>query len=322
MKIAMRGLIGLMLSLTALSACTSLRSQTARPAAPVAPLAVSGARTVVELAPVLMAMRAQYPDGAIKMGGVASLFMDPPADLATNAETQALRVSVRHPDVRIILTVAEGLYRIVARRSAGIASVADLKGKRIATLTLTSSGYFLATMLDKAGLDIEDVTIVQMNPLQKMVEAIDRKEVDAVVIWEPHSENAARALGSDAIEFDGHGVYRELFNLNTTAANLADPVKRESIVRFVRAIIDATAELKRDPSRAQAMVAESGGFALTEVRESWKHHAFTAGFAEDMLDVLAREEVWLARQEARAPRPREELSRLIDPSVYREALDR
>ncbi|WP_083942917.1 ABC transporter substrate-binding protein [Sphingomonas soli] len=321
MRNPMRGLIGLMLALTTLAGCAKTAEQPVAPvAAPAAPLAVSGALTVVELAPVLMTMQALYPDQAIKMGGVASLYWNPPADIATNAETQALRVSVKNPDVRIIMTVAEGLYRVVARKSAGINSIADLKGKRVATWKLASSGYFLEKMLRTAGLTIEDVTVVELNPLGKMVEAIDRKEVDAIAIWEPHSENAARVLGADAIEFSGRGIYRELFNLNTTAGALNDPVKRASIVRFVRGIIDATAALNRDPSAAQAAMAKSGNFTLEEVQNSWKHHAYVANFAEDMLDVLVEEDVWLAKHEGRAARSREELSRLIDTSVYREAL--
>ncbi len=56
------------------------------------------------------------------------------ADIATNAETQALRQSVDHPNLRIILTVSEGFYRVVARRSAGMTKLADLKGKKIATV--------------------------------------------------------------------------------------------------------------------------------------------------------------------------------------------
>ena len=82
------------------------------------------------------------------MGGIPNLvgeagaqgFAQPGvADVATNAETQLLRFSVRHPDLRIIFNVTEGLYRIVARRSAGIASIADLKGKRVATIEQTSA---------------------------------------------------------------------------------------------------------------------------------------------------------------------------------------
>ena len=59
-----------------------------------------------------------------------------------------------HPDLRIIFNVTEGLYRIVARRSAGIASVADLKGKRVATIAPTSAGYFLHRMLATRGAEL------------------------------------------------------------------------------------------------------------------------------------------------------------------------
>ena len=85
------------------------------------------------------------------------------ADVATNAETQLLRFSVRHPDLRIIFNVTEGLYRIVARRSSGIRSIADLKGKRVATIEPTSAGYFLHRMLATQGLSFDDITAVPME---------------------------------------------------------------------------------------------------------------------------------------------------------------
>lgn len=286
------------------------------------PLAVHGATSVVELGPVHLAVERLYPAGTkVQPGGAITLVRgERLADVATNAETQALRVSVDRPDVRIVMTVAEGMYRIVARKSAGIASIADLKGKRVATLTQTSSGYFLGRMLSREGLTIDQVEIKEMLPLPDMVAAIQRGDVDAIAIWEPHSENAVRALGDDAIEFSGKGVYRELFNLNSTAANLADPEKRSRIVRFIREIIDATAATNRDPRRAQQLVAEASGLSLDEVAASWKHHAFVAAFPDDMLDVLVEEEIWLAGIQKRAPRSRETLARLIDRSVYEEAL--
>ena len=97
-----------------------------------APLQVYGNLQTIELAPVLLAAEAFSPIPVeVKMGGIANLvgeagaqgFASPGvADLATNAETQLLRFSVRHPDLRIIFNVTEGLYRIVARRSSGIAT--------------------------------------------------------------------------------------------------------------------------------------------------------------------------------------------------------
>jgi sulfonate transport system substrate-binding protein len=294
------------------------------------PIAIHGNIQTFEIAPVLLAAAEYYPgEATVKMGGIPNLVGEPPtpgfgeagvADIATHAETQALRFSVRHPDLRIILNVTEGLYRIVARRSAGIARVADLKGKRVATIAQTSSGYFLHRMLAKEGLSFADITAVPITPLAGMTEALAKREVDAVVIWEPESENAAQVLGDDLVEFHGEGIYRELFNLNTTAANLADPAKRAKIVAFVRATIDAAEEVRRDPARTKPLTIAAGAFSADDVEASWKHHRFNANFPDDLLDVLEVEERWLAEQDKRRARPREELARLIDTSVYQEAL--
>jgi NitT/TauT family transport system substrate-binding protein len=295
-----------------------------------APLAVSGSTATLEIAPVLLAARDHFPAGAVVTnGGIPNLVGAAPvpelgaggvADVATHAETQALRYSVEHPEIRIILTVTEGRYRIVARRSAGIARIRDLKGKRVATLATTSAGYFLARMLAQEGLSFADITPVRISPLEGMAKALERREVDAVAIWEPHGDNAARVLGDDLIIFPGDGVYRELFNLNTTAANLADPAKRPRIVAFVRAVIETAARMRRDPAKAQALVAATSGFTADEVRQSWATLSFPAALPADLLDVLVEEERWLAAQDRRAPRSRDALSRLIDTSVYAEAL--
>ena len=294
------------------------------------PIAVHGNKQTFEIAPVLLAADEFYPDVAtVKMGGIPNLVGEAivpgfgeegVADVATHAETQALRYSMRHPDLRIVINVAEGLYRIVARRSAGIERVADLKGKRVATIAQTSSGYFLHRMLAREGLSFDDIVAMPIAPLSGMTEALRKGEVDAVVIWEPESENSAQVLGDDLVEFHGDGVYRELFNLNTTAANLADPVKRAKIVRFVRAVIDATAELNEDPARARRLVVEAGGFSADDVEDSWKHHRFNARPMPDLLEVLVLEEQWLASRDSRPARSREQLAALIDTSVYQEAL--
>ena len=294
------------------------------------PIAVHGNVQTFEIAPVLYAADEFYPDVAtVKMGGIPNLVGEPivpgfgeegVADVATHAETQALRDSVRHPNLRIILNVTEGLYRIVARKSAGIESVADLRGKRVATIAQTSSGYFLHRMLAEEGLSFDDIVAVPISPLSGMTEALRKGEVDAVVIWEPESENSAQVLGPDLIEFHGDDVYSEKFNLNTTAENLADPARRAKIVHFVRAIIDASEELRGDPARAKALVVEAGGFSREDVDDSWKHHRYEPGFPSDLLDVMVIEEQWLAEQNDRAPRSREELAKLIDTSVYEEAL--
>src|SRR5262252_2897064 len=97
------------------------------------PLRVSGNTTTIELSPVLVAANGIYPGVVtVSNGGIPNI-MDGTADIATNAETQLLRQSVDDPNLRVIFTVAESFYRIVARKSSGIKTVADLRGKRVTT---------------------------------------------------------------------------------------------------------------------------------------------------------------------------------------------
>jgi NitT/TauT family transport system substrate-binding protein len=314
------GLVRLLTTLLALGLSSACAAQQA-------PLAVHGNVGVFEIAPVLLAAETTS-EASVKMGGIPNLLDEPPipgfgspghADLATHAETQLLRYSVKHPELRVILTVSEGLYSIVARRSAGIATLADLRGKRIATIPPTSAGYFLGRMLRSVGLTEADVTLVPFTSLPDMPRALAEGRADAIAIWEPMSADGAAALGADAISFSGKGIYREVFGLNTTAANLADPAKRARIVAFVRGVIAASKNLRADPTEAQALVVRYGGWTPEQVKRGWHGQAYPATLVPDLLDVLVEEEKWLAAQDKRIPRGRDELAKLIDASVLAEA---
>src|SRR5678816_3466447 len=116
------------------------------------------------------------------------------AHAATNAETQFLVAGA--PNVRILFTVAEGLYRIVGKRSAGIKTLADLKGKRITLPRDTSAHYSLVRMLASARLSESDVTIVDV-PRGQLAAAVIDGRADAISMWGPDAQNALDGLGDD-----------------------------------------------------------------------------------------------------------------------------
>lgn len=293
------------------------------------PLRLRANTGAIESAPILLASRDYFP-GGIEVGrgaipnlvgaeNVPGVFDAGPADVATHAETQALRYSLKNPEIRIILTVTEGHYRIVARKSAGIEKLSDLRGKRIGTLPGTSAAYFLNQMLVSADIPAAEVEIVRV-PIAELAPQLAAREVDAVAIWDPYGERAATAIGDDLVSFSDPTIYREIFNLNTTEQKLADPVLRAEMVKLVRAIIAATADMKRDPTRAQQIITEVTGFDPAEVEGAWSHMAFPASLPDDLLDVMVEEEKWLAKQAERPARSREELAKLIDTSVLEDAL--
>jgi len=301
---------------------------------PVSALRFHGFLESLEIAPVLLAADDYYPRGvSLKRGGIQNLYgvVSPAygdagtADVATNAETQLLRYSVAHPELRAIMTVTEGHYRILARRSAGINVLADLKGKRVGTLANTSAAYFLDLMLSSVQLDPADVVVVPNIDLPDLSNAIVDGRIDALVMWSPESEEAELALGKDAVAFGGEGIYREIFNLNTTAQALADPVKRLAIKEFIKALIAARNAMARDPRPAQQLVVDRmkgypPAYPLTLIAASWPHHRYLAGKVPDLLDVMVEEEKWLARTGDRQPRDRDTLARLIDYSLLDEIM--
>ena len=317
------------LTLALLAAAVALTGcATTKPAdeAPLAPIRVSGSYWI-ELSPVIVAANRFYPV-QLKVGeGGITRITSGEADLATNAETQLLRESVTNPDLRIIMTVTESFYRLVARRASGVRTVADLKGKKVMLPRFTSAHYYLVAMLRTAGLTEEDVTIVSLprdqgdlKGMDQMSDFLARGEVDAISIWEPEPGDAIRQLGDGAVVLQDRKVYREVFNLHARASDLADPEKRRSIVRFVRAVADATKSLKANPKRDWQHVSDVTTFSLDEIALGWPEMEFPVRIIPDMLDVLETEEAWVAKERNRPPRSRAELAKFIDTSVVDEAL--
>ncbi len=284
------------------------------------PLRAAGNMTTIELSPLLVAADRIYP-GEIRVsnGGIPAI-VSGTVDVATNAETQLLRQSVDDPDLRVIFTVAEGLYRLVGRRSARIHHLADLKGKRITTPPNTSAHYFLVKMLATAHLSVTDVTLVPINPVTEMSAALKAGRVDAISMWEPEAERAIGAVGPDAIVFQNPRVYRELFNLNTSAKVLADPAKRRALVELLRSLIASSAEIRRRPRQYWPLIAGKLNYTREMVSKSWPNLRYAGSLAPDLLDVMVEEEMWVAKERNRTPRTRSQLASLIDRSLLDEAL--
>jgi sulfonate transport system substrate-binding protein len=271
--------------------------------------------TTIETVPIYLA--AEGLDVTLAGGAIPAL-TEGKVDVVTNAETQAILRSTERPDIRVILTVAEYGYRIVARRSAGVGAASDLRGKRIATSLNSSAHFYIVKTLHSVGLSEKDVTFVGMLP-NDMPAALARGDVDAVSIWEPAAERSLQALGADAQVINGP-AYRERFNLNTTTAVLADPTKRAAVVDLLRRIIRASREIGERPEPAQQLMAKKLDVPLLLVQTTWPLFDFPASVGDDMLATMLEQEPWMAEKQNRAPRPREAIAALIDASLWREAM--
>jgi NitT/TauT family transport system substrate-binding protein len=306
----------------ALAGCTPPQSVPLPPG----DLRAHGMLSTIELAPLHYAIAhlgaAQDP---VAHGGIPNLYdgsrfnAAKHADLAGHADTQALRESLLHPDLRIIITITEGHYRIIAKRSAGIDSLSNLKGKRVAMIEETSAHFYLDRLLGTLGMGDRDIEIVSLQSPKNSADVLLDGRADALAMWEPEAQLAIDKLGEDAIVLSGDVGYDELYNLHTTAGKLADPAARAKIVRFVAKLIQASEAIEKDPEPARELVAKAMDYPIAVLRESWPHHSFTTSLSPKLLDVLSAEEEWLAARASRPARSRDVLAQLIDPSIEAEA---
>lgn len=291
-------------------------------------LRIASDTSSIEYTPALVAAQDFYAGQAsVVSGGISLLLTDTTIDLGTNAETQALRQSVDHPNLRIIFTTTETFYRIVTSKKAGIEKLADLRGKRVGTIANTSAAFYLDKMLRSVQLTSADVTVVSgsiclatpcaTNTFPSMIQ---RGTIDAMTLWEPTAELSLRALGTDGTTFQDRSLYREIVNLHTTAEKLADPAKRRGIVEFVRALAKAQELFRTKPEMVWPRISQAIGVDAALLESVWEDERFAGSLTSDIVDVLDEEEDWVAKQSNRTRRTRAQLEPLVDRSVALEAL--
>ena len=91
---------------------------------------------------------------------------------------------------------------------------------------------------------------------------------------------------------------------------------------FVRATLEAAADLQKDPKRYFPLISEMTKHPQDQIARSWEHHDFPLRVAPDLLDLIMEEEKWVAAQQKRTPRSRAELAGFIDTSILKEAQGR
>lgn len=98
-------------------------------------------------------------------------------------------------------------------------SIADIKGRQVNLVELSVSQYLLARGLEKAGMKLSDVKIVNTGDAD-IVGAFASPSVNAVVTWNPQLSEVKKAAGATLV-FDSHQIPNEILDcLSVSSATL------------------------------------------------------------------------------------------------------
>ncbi len=149
-------------------------------------------------------------------------------------------------------------HALVTRGDLSIPTVADLRGKKVATTYGSTVYELLYRILDQEGISVRDISLVNMQPADMNI-SLRNKNIDAAVVWDPLLLRL-QADGVVKVLRDGTGINDNINVIVARGAYLAS--EPEAAKAVLRGIARANEEIKADPSAVGSLFA--GTFDLSE----------------------------------------------------------
>ncbi|MBQ9155496.1 MAG: aliphatic sulfonate ABC transporter substrate-binding protein [Eubacterium sp.] len=137
---------------------------------------------------------------------------------------------------------------LVARDGSGISSLADLKGKKVATPFASTAHYSLLNALKLEGVDQNDVELLDLQP-DDIFAAWTRGDIDAAYVWYPVLSSLLEngTAITDSEQLADKGIVTADTNVVRREFAEANP---ELITRFVELQLKANDVINNDSTKA------------------------------------------------------------------------
>jgi NitT/TauT family transport system substrate-binding protein len=221
-------------------------------------------------------------------------------------------------DLRIIGGImGEDAAIVTTPANAGkIKAVADLRGKKIATVRLASGDAVLRGALHDAGIDWKkDVQIFELKNPPAVIEALRTGQVDAGVVWGPHDfraeEQGLEIVARSKTLQPGHPCCR----LTVRAEQLKE---RATWVKLVRAILRAEKFAREDHPRTVDAIVK-----YLKLDRALIEKAYYSGYLDQTSDPNTRgvRKFWTIMQASEFVESKGGIDSHVEASIYKEALD-
>ena len=217
------------------------------------------------------------------------------------------------PWIHDVIGSAEAL---VARE--GIDTVADLKGKKIATPIASTAHYSLLAALDDAGLSADDVTIIDAENIQGLA-AWTAGDIDAIYTWNPTLAEIKGAGGHvliDSSQLAAEG--KVTYDLAVVSTDFATKYPA-AVQSWVDAQAQAVQQLLDNDEAAYQSIADELDISVEDVKEQTAGLVFVSAADQasaDHLDGVLPTNLYAA---AKFNQEQGEIDEVADEDAYRTA---
>lgn len=229
------------------------------------------------------------------------------ADVAVAYETVAVRAALAEPAarLRVIGTLHRSTHntRLIATPQSGIATFADLRGKRVGVARGTNAELFIELVLRFAGVDAGSVQIVNLAPPSSAQQLADGT-IDAAVLSDPVAHQAeASVAGARVLESE---LYVEFSLLVASAATVEQ--RGPELRALLRGLLCGERFAREHPAETLAELRRRFPTLQDEtLRAQLARVSWRVGLDNLLVDVLREEAEWFA-----GPARASEVPQLID----------
>ena len=190
-------------------------------------------------------------------------------DLGFATVVHVLTANANGIPIRTVSTI-EGQIRpddegtvTIASAASGITDYADLEGKKLATVGLSSMNTLTTWALaDEAGVDPKSIELVQL-PFGQMAAALENGDVDAAVMQWPFAQDAMDAGGVD-LGYNNRVMFQDTATtfLNTSQSFIDQ--NPNTVKAFSDAMIESIEAASADPDAARAALGPALGLTAEQ----------------------------------------------------------
>lgn len=255
----------------------------------------------------------KYDTGAGALDGV----LTGEADIAMGtAEFPVVIRAFRKEKLRIIGNAdkADFIY-LIGRKDRGIGGIRDLKGKKIGTTFGTVAHFHLGRFFNLNGMNIRDVTLVDVKTPEEWVNAVAAGDIDAIATAQPYASSAKERLGANAVVWPAQSG-QLLYGLIISSDDwLAKHLEQAS--KFLKSLAQAEEYLDRNPDRAKAIVQKGLNLDAAYVAAFWSQNQFGLSLDQSLILAMEDEARWLISNNLTSERTVPNFLNFIDESALK-----
>lgn len=214
------------------------------------------------------------------------------ADIAVHSSIHLVRSDFDASRHLIIGTVSysDNQMKLLARKSAGITNIADLKGKKIALPPAGFAHFFLEKLLLFNGMTLDDVEEVFVSK-KDIPNAIQTGLADSTINHGVPIEKTKEVLGDDYVIFQNPAIHRKTNQLLVPREWVEK--NREQAKGMLRAILKAEKFIKTNTEECIEIIARVKKYNIEDMARAVRNEMdFHLSLKQSIFNELEGMEVW------------------------------